>query len=144
MRRRRGCPAWRRQERIVLAVYLTVCALWAWPRTASHESLVALAGAAALVLVPIRRAPWTPTLSWRRAIRIDWGTLVLFGGGIALGRLLFDSGLAEAMGRALVRAAGVEGVWGLTAVAIVTGLLWRPCFAAPAGGLPSTARRWPR
>jgi sodium-dependent dicarboxylate transporter 2/3/5 len=120
---RAGAGAWRRQEKIVTAVFLAVCALWAWPRTARHEWLVALAAAAALTLVPIRRAPWTPTLSWRRAMHIDWGTLVLFGGGIALGRMLFDSGLAEAMGRALVRAAGVEGVWGLTAVAIVTGLI---------------------
>ena len=114
---------WRRQERVVMAVFLAVCALWAWPRTASHEWLVALAGAAALLIVPVQWRPWAPTLSWRRALRIDWSTLILFGGGIALGRLLFDSGLAEAMGRALVRAAGVESVWGITAVAIVTGLL---------------------
>ena len=115
--------AWQRRERVVLAVFLAVCGLWAWPPTARHEWLVAVAGAAALLVVPIQRQPWAGTLPWRQALRIDWGTLILFGGGIALGRLMFESGLAEAMGRALVKAAGVESVWGLTAVAIATGVL---------------------
>jgi sodium-dependent dicarboxylate transporter 2/3/5 len=54
---------------------------------------------------------------------IDWGTILLFGGGIALGRLMFETGLAETIGRALVRVSGAESVWALTAVAIVAGVL---------------------
>jgi sodium-dependent dicarboxylate transporter 2/3/5 len=54
---------------------------------------------------------------------IDWGTIVLFGGGLSLGRLMFTTGLAEALGRAMVRLAGAETLWALTAVAIVAGVL---------------------
>jgi sodium-dependent dicarboxylate transporter 2/3/5 len=54
---------------------------------------------------------------------IDWGTILLFGGGLSLGRLMFDTGLAEAIGRAMVRVSGAESLWALTAVAVVTGVL---------------------
>src|SRR5690606_2308287 len=37
---------------------------------------------------------------------IDWGTLLLLGGGLALGRLSFDTGLAEAIGRGVIDMAG--------------------------------------
>jgi hypothetical protein len=39
--------------------------------------------------------------------RIDWGTIPLFGGGLALARLMFETRLAEALGRAVVRISGL-------------------------------------
>ena len=38
-------------------------------------------------------------MSWEQAVRIDWGTILLFGGGLSMGALAFSTGLAEAMGR---------------------------------------------
>jgi sodium-dependent dicarboxylate transporter 2/3/5 len=38
------------------------------------------------------------TLTWDQAIKIDWGVILLFGGGLAMGQLAFSTGLAEAMG----------------------------------------------
>jgi sodium-dependent dicarboxylate transporter 2/3/5 len=54
---------------------------------------------------------------------IDWGTIVLFGGGLSLGRLVFETRLAEAIGGAMIRLAGAESLWSLTALAIVAGVL---------------------
>jgi sodium-dependent dicarboxylate transporter 2/3/5 len=34
-------------------------------------------------------------------VRIDWGIILLYGGGLALGELAFATGLAEAAGRGL-------------------------------------------
>lgn len=81
------------------------------------EAVVALLAAALLFLWPAgsRRA-----LTWEEAARIDWGTLLLFGGGLSLGKLMFDSGLAGVLGRAAVAATGVESLWGLTALALAT------------------------
>ena len=56
-----------------------------------EESMVALLCASVLFLWPVgagRRA-----LQWGDAARIDWGTLLLFGGGLSLGRMAFDFGL---------------------------------------------------
>jgi sodium-dependent dicarboxylate transporter 2/3/5 len=87
------------------------------------ESVVALLAAILLFALPtdLRRGEFT--MDWTRAARIDWGTILLFGGGLALGRLMFDTKLAAAIGHAIVRASGAEGLWALTAVAIVTGVL---------------------
>jgi di/tricarboxylate transporter len=41
------------------------------------------------------------TLSWREAKRIDFGTILLFGGGLALGDLMFTTGLSEWVGERL-------------------------------------------
>ena len=41
------------------------------------------------------------TLRWEEAVRIDWGIILLFGGGLSMGELAFSTGLAEAMGRGI-------------------------------------------
>jgi len=57
-------------------------------------------------------------LRWSEAVRIDWGIILLFGGGIALGTQLVDTGLAAVMSEAFVASTGVTDVWTLTALAI--------------------------
>jgi sodium-dependent dicarboxylate transporter 2/3/5 len=41
------------------------------------------------------------TLTWEEAIRIDWGIVLLYGGGLAMGELAFQTGLASAMGQGI-------------------------------------------
>lgn len=66
------------------------------------EGVVALLAAALLFVLPVDARRRTFTLTWSQAARIDWGTLLLFGGGLSLGSALFRSGLAEAFGGGLV------------------------------------------
>jgi sodium-dependent dicarboxylate transporter 2/3/5 len=40
-------------------------------------------------------------MSWAEAARIDWGTIFLFGGGLALGSMAFSTGLAASVGPAV-------------------------------------------
>ncbi len=58
-------------------------------------------------------------LPWREAVKIDWGVIFLFGGGIALGKQLTDTGLAEVISRGVVVSTGVSDLWALTALACV-------------------------
>lgn len=58
-------------------------------------------------------------LPWPEANRIDWGIIILFGGGLSLGRQMFDTGLAEALSLGFVQVSGVSDVWTLTALVIV-------------------------
>jgi sodium-dependent dicarboxylate transporter 2/3/5 len=65
------------------------------------ESVAAMVGALLLFLLPI---DWTGrrfTLTWDQALRIDWGVILLFGGGLAMGQLAFSTGLAEALGKGI-------------------------------------------
>src|SRR5262249_20772653 len=45
--------------------------------------------------------------------RIDWSTLLLFGGGLSLGGLMFETGLARALGEAIFAATPVHGTFGI-------------------------------
>ena len=69
--------------------------------TAVPESVAAMTGAILLFLLPLNWRARQFTLKWEEAVRIDWGIILLFGGGLAMGELAFSTGLAESMGRGI-------------------------------------------
>ncbi len=74
-----------------------------WLSARLPESIVALLGAALLFFLPVNLSERRFTLAWAQAKRIDWGTILLFGGGITLGELMFTTGLASWIGNSLVQ-----------------------------------------
>ena len=72
-----------------------------WYATAMPESVAAIVGALLLFLLPVDWRARRFTLTWDEAARIDWGIVLLYGGGLALGELAFATGLAKAMGEAV-------------------------------------------
>lgn len=131
---------WTRAQRNVTAVFVLAGVLWmlpgavgvaagnesaatAWLESHLPESVVALIAAVLLFVLPVNLRRGEFTLTWEQAARIDWGTILLFGGGLALGRMAFDSGLAEVTGREIINLTSADGLWTLTAVAIVLGVL---------------------
>jgi sodium-dependent dicarboxylate transporter 2/3/5 len=112
----------------------------------SPDSVVALAAAVAVVALG--------AASWREVVRhTDWGVLILFGGGLALGELLGSTGTSMALGLWVAGALDGQAVWlVLLVVAAFMVLLSEfasntaaaallvPVFAAVAEplGLPST------
>jgi sodium-dependent dicarboxylate transporter 2/3/5 len=65
------------------------------------ESVAAVVGATLLFLLPVSWRARRFTLTWEDASRIDWGIVLLYGGGLALGDLAFSTGLARAVGDGL-------------------------------------------
>ena len=65
------------------------------------ESVAAIVGALLLFVLPVDWRERRFTLTWDEAARIDWGVVLLYGGGLALGELAFATGLAQAMGDAI-------------------------------------------
>lgn len=87
------------------------------------EAVVAIVAASLLFVLPVDWPNRRFTIGWKEASQIDWGTILLFGGGLSLGQLMFVTGLAEHMGRTLVAWSGVESLWGVTAMAAALGIL---------------------
>ena len=87
------------------------------------ESVVALLGAGLLFVLPVDLRRHEFTLPWAEAVKIDWWIVFLYGGGIALGTLAFQTGLAEALGRALTSLLGVQSPFGLLCLATVLATL---------------------
>ena len=84
------------------------------------EAAAALIGAALLFVLPVNWKKREFTISWKQALTIDWGTLLLFGGGLTLGSLMFETKLASVVGSKILELSGATSLWGITLVAIVT------------------------
>ena len=123
-------PLSRRERNVLLAFAATVFG-WVLPgaiglaagaeseafraaQRALPESAVALLGVTLLFVLPVDWPARRFTLAWSDAVRVDWGTLLLFGGGLALGGAMFRTGLAEALGDGLVAWTGSDSLVALT------------------------------
>jgi sodium-dependent dicarboxylate transporter 2/3/5 len=78
------------------------------------ESVAALTGAVLLFVLPVNWRARRFTLTWEEAVRIDWGIVLLFGGGLAMGELAFSTGLAEALGRGITSWLPAQTAFALT------------------------------
>jgi sodium-dependent dicarboxylate transporter 2/3/5 len=61
------------------------------------DATIAMAGALLLFLLPVDPQKGIFTMDWEHALKIPWGILILFGGGLALSAAIVASGLAQAM-----------------------------------------------
>jgi sodium-dependent dicarboxylate transporter 2/3/5 len=87
------------------------------------EETVGLLAGVALLLLPVSWREGRFTLTWSEAVRIDWGTILVFAGGMALGRQLFDTGLARALGSGTIELLGQPSLWTLVAAGIVLSIV---------------------
>ncbi|WP_017614666.1 SLC13 family permease [Nocardiopsis salina] len=109
-----------RGEKLVLLVFASAAFSWIFiPMLAETESIggalpwlasiedavVAMAVAVVLFLIPVDRH--TRLLDWETAIKLPWGILLLFGGGLAISAQFTDSGLSEWIGGQVTALAGV-------------------------------------
>jgi sodium-dependent dicarboxylate transporter 2/3/5 len=85
------------------------------------EPIGAVVGAVLLFLLPGDRGE--RAMTWDEAAKIDWGIILLFGGGLSLGVLAFHTGLAEALGRGLAQAIPTHSTLGLLVLATVSAAL---------------------
>src|SRR5680860_293023 len=62
------------------------------------DSMIAIAGALVLFAIPVSLRTRTFALNWEWAVKIPWGVLLLFGGGLSLARGFEETGLAAWIG----------------------------------------------
>lgn len=138
-RERAALGPWTRGQRSVAIAFGVTAALWVIPGivalTAGEtsplyremnarvpEAAAALMGALLLFLLP-GSAPGERAIGWDEAVRIDWGVILLYGGGFALGVLSFNTGLAEAVGRGLTGLLPLHGEFGLLVASVIVAVL---------------------
>jgi len=120
-------------QRNVIFAFFTTVVLWLLPgvfaiagyggspaarayATLVPESIAAMIGAVLLFLLPVQWSARRFTITWEEASRIDWGIVLLFGGGLSMGALADSTGLARAMGHALAGSMSEPSPLLLTAV----------------------------
>ena len=118
--RKAALGPWRRGEINALLAFGVTVTLWVGPGLLAlilgrehpfavsvlasvPESVAAMSGVVLLFLLP-RSETERSTITWKQAAQIDWGTILLFGGGLSLGALAASTGLAQVV---------AEGITGL-------------------------------
>jgi solute carrier family 13 (sodium-dependent dicarboxylate transporter), member 2/3/5 len=129
-----------RGERNTLVVFGVAVSLWVLPGVIAllfgdesgvytavgnrlDEGTVAILAAVLLFLLPIDWARRRFTMNWNEAVGIDWGTVILFGSGIALGTLLSETGLAETLGTGIAEGLGVTSLLLVSAVSALIAIV---------------------
>lgn len=137
--RRQALGPWRRGEVNALIAFGVAVSLWIGPGMlplllgADHEvaqrivrmipeAVAALAGAILLFFLPVSDMQRS-TVTWKEAAQIDWGTILLFGGGLALGAMAAATGLAEAVGRGITGLVPTQSVLALAFTGALFGIL---------------------
>jgi sodium-dependent dicarboxylate transporter 2/3/5 len=137
LRERARLGRWTRGQRSVAIAFAVTVFLWILPGivaiasgegSAAYASLTrripegvaALLGAMLLFILPGNEGP---AITWQDAVQIDWGVVLLYGGGFALGVLSFQTGLAEAMGRGLTGLLPIQGSLGLLTASVVVAVI---------------------
>lgn len=85
-----------------------------------NMNIVGLCAGLALFILPGEK-PGQANMSWQDASKIDWGTILLFGGGLTLGNILNHSGLATTIGHSLFQPS--LGMLGLIALGVVFSII---------------------
>lgn len=93
------------EEKTVLIVFCITAFLW---MTRSFliskliptidDTIIAMASATILFILPTKNRKEKKIINWESAVKLPWGILLLFGGGLALAEGFKTSGLAEWIG----------------------------------------------
>jgi len=124
-----------RGERIVLAVFLGAASLWvtrpllvglevfgARPLAGLSDAGIAMGAALLLFVAPAERAPRRFVLDWDTAVRLPWGILVLFGGGLSLAAAIGANGVGELIASHVGGLAGIPTIG--VVLAVVAGIVF--------------------
>jgi len=115
---------WTRAQKNTLIAFSTAFVLWVAPSVLgimydvdsdvmkfydSHfpEAIAAMIGGLMLFFLPVNVKTGEMTMTWKDGVEgIEWGTLLLFGGGLAMGSMMYDTGLSAWIGNGLKEALG--------------------------------------
>ncbi len=129
---------WSRGERAVVISVATALTGWLLPSLVGaaapgsaiaewldghlSEEVVALLAGCLLFVMPsggdVPERPRKPALVWEEATQIEWGVILLFGGGILMGELAKTTGLSAVWGKSLVELTSADST--LTIMALCT------------------------
>jgi sodium-dependent dicarboxylate transporter 2/3/5 len=122
-----------RGEKIVLAVFAVTAFLWIFspllkgivimevkPLAALTDTVIAMLAAMALFLLPVDREKGIRAMDWDTAVKLPWGVLMLFGGGLTLAAAVEANGVSEFIGNGTRGLAGLHPLVLLLAITAIT------------------------
>ncbi|GGN60762.1 MULTISPECIES: SLC13 family permease [Oceanobacillus] len=84
------------------------------------DTVIAILAAIVLFLIPTKSTKASHIMDWSSAVKLPWGVLLLFGGGLSIAAGFTTSGLSEWIGSQLI---GLQGVHIILIILAVTALV---------------------
>jgi solute carrier family 13 (sodium-dependent dicarboxylate transporter), member 2/3/5 len=122
-----------RGEKIVLAVFSLAALLWIFspllkpvviagikPFADLSDAGIAMLAALLLFLIPVDLAKGIRAMDWATAVKLPWGVLMLFGGGLTLATAIEANGVSTFIGNATRGFAGLQPIVLLLAITAMT------------------------
>jgi len=113
-----------RPEKLVLIVFILMAAGWILRGFIKppmiHDATIAIAGGLLLFIIPVSLKKNEFLLNWESAVKLPWGVILLFGGGLALAKGFSSSGLTEWIGSQLTILSNVELVAFIGIIVLLT------------------------
>jgi sodium-dependent dicarboxylate transporter 2/3/5 len=113
-----------RGERITMMVFGMTCGLWifrpilagiqvfgVYPLAGLSDSGIAITAALVLFVWPVDVRERVFAMDWETAVRLPWGLLILFGGGLSLAGAIRANSVGEFIGAQFSMLSGVPTVW---------------------------------
>ena len=103
----------KREEVLVLVVFVATALLWITRSLlqkwipALDDTIIAMAAGLLLFMIPARERG-KKLMTWDEAVKLPWGIILLFGGGMALAQGFTDSGLAVWIGNQMTSLKGLS------------------------------------
>jgi sodium-dependent dicarboxylate transporter 2/3/5 len=125
--------SWRTEEKRTLWVFAFTALAWVtrqepfggWSELfnipMANDASVAMVGAIALFLIPNGKGE--KLLDWETAVKIPWGILILFSGGICIATAFVESGISMMIGEMLASLTGINLYLLMLAICLVVTFL---------------------
>ncbi|WP_200410815.1 SLC13 family permease [Virgibacillus salexigens] len=103
------------EEKAVFAVFILTALAWIsrsfilveWNENI-NDAIIAMTAALILFIIPSKSRQGDFLLDWKTAVKLPWGILLLFGGGLAVAAGFTESGLSEWIGNQLTALQGIH------------------------------------
>ncbi|SIS49366.1 SLC13 family permease [Salimicrobium flavidum] len=104
------------EEKVILVVFTLAALSWMtrsfllqeYVSENINDAVIALTASVILFIIPAKNEKGGRILDWDTAVKLPWGILLLFGGGLAIAGGFSESGLSEWLGNQLAILEGVH------------------------------------
>ncbi|NAS29952.1 DASS family sodium-coupled anion symporter [Flavobacteriaceae bacterium R38] len=103
------------EEKLVLIVFIITAVAWMLRSYVLQkfipnidDTIIVMIASVILFMLPTKSKKEKRIVNWEQAVKLPWGVLLLFGGGLALAQGFSSSGLAEWIGSQLTSVKGIS------------------------------------